>query len=537
MTALSLFGWGTLLGKICKIKFSDENRREEKILMGFFILFLTASTWNLFLPLGKLFAILFLLTGCFLTLIYRKEAKWNKHDLWLIIPLFLFSFFALGKTTVYDAMLYYYDTIQWINEYAVIPGLANIHGRLGFNQFYFYFPALLEAIFPNYGINLANPFLGFLAISFFISLSKNASARWLSALMTGYIASYSLRGELSSASPDTAATFFMLIMLTSFTLQLKEKRDDKFPFFLFLAIICVLTKLSLAVTAGGIVCILFLLEKEKRKSLLCCLPFASILTGLWILRSIYLTGYFVYPLIWPSIAVPWRLSGETVSNEVLSITGWARMPGENYLNAATQGMSYWIKNYFMEKGHLFLTYFRCFTAAVALWLYFAEKRRENFIRLLLLYLPLTAGIIFWWFTAPDPRFAYAILIFFILYPVASAFEKFNCSNKALLIISMTIFLIFFPTLAAPEFLRQLFSTGYSPRPERKYDTKISDHGVVLNITWDMKNEELNKKNLGKNSSSKVPLPSSPYYNANLKLLGNNIQDGFTVQKGIKTTVK
>lgn len=527
--AVCLFGWGTLSGKICNISFRKDTSWEEKILMGFFCLFLVGGIWNFFIKTGLLFAIVFLVLGAVFALLFRDDRKWEKRDGVLVVPFLIFVLFSIGKMTVYDANLYYLDTIRWINEYAVVPGLANLHGRLGFNQFYFYFPAMLEAILPGYGMSFANPFIGFVAASFFIHFGRSPSLKWLSALMLACVFAYSFRGELSSASPDSAITFFMLIMLSGFVRQLKDKQPGNFTFYLFLTVICVLTKLSGTITALSILCIVFYQEQEKRKTLLYSLPPVFLLVGIWFLRSIFLTGYLIYPVVYTGIKVPWKLTEEAVKNEYSSIVGWARMPGAHYSKAAMSGISYWLKTYLMEKGHIFLTYFRFFVVAVALWGYFADKTKEKIKILLLLYIPIIAGFIFWWCSAPDPRFAHFLLFFSVLYPVAAAFEKFHCSRLAYWLIFTAVFLILLPPLAAPKFLSQIFLQGGRIRQERLYDTKTTDHGVIVNVTWDLAEGEMKQRNMGK-LSGKPPLPSTPYFNANLKLRGKNIQDGFLLQK-------
>jgi hypothetical protein len=42
----------------------------------------------------------------------------------------------------YDSGLYHFGSIKWLNEAPLIPGLANVHMRFGFNQSYFGFLAL-----------------------------------------------------------------------------------------------------------------------------------------------------------------------------------------------------------------------------------------------------------------------------------------------------------------------------------------------------------------------------------------------------------
>lgn len=76
--AVSLLGWGSLMGKLCRISFMEETAREEKILMGFFLLYFLTGSWNFFFPVGALFTTLFITAGTILTFFFRKEIKWKK---------------------------------------------------------------------------------------------------------------------------------------------------------------------------------------------------------------------------------------------------------------------------------------------------------------------------------------------------------------------------------------------------------------------------------------------------------------------------
>jgi hypothetical protein len=59
----------------------------------------------------------------------------------LLLLLLLVSWFGLGSSEHdhFDTGLYYLTTIRWAQDYPVVPGLANLHTRLGFNQSLFLF--------------------------------------------------------------------------------------------------------------------------------------------------------------------------------------------------------------------------------------------------------------------------------------------------------------------------------------------------------------------------------------------------------------
>ena len=68
-------------------------------------------------------------------------------------------FLALGPHESYDTDLYHLQTIKWIEKYPVVPGLANLHGRIGFNNNIFTLFALtsFEGVFNQeiYSIHLS----------------------------------------------------------------------------------------------------------------------------------------------------------------------------------------------------------------------------------------------------------------------------------------------------------------------------------------------------------------------------------------------
>ena len=53
------------------------------------------------------------------------------------------------------------NAIRWINEYSIVPGLANLHFRFGFNQSSFAYIAALNfhPYFNAYAFHIANSFL------------------------------------------------------------------------------------------------------------------------------------------------------------------------------------------------------------------------------------------------------------------------------------------------------------------------------------------------------------------------------------------
>jgi hypothetical protein len=103
-----------------------------------------AQVWSLFgglRPLSNICLLLFVAANAMLwprrlleTLRSgAKETHWP--GLLLVSPLWLVAAFnALTAGFCYDSALYHLLAVRWVWEYGAVPGLANLHGRLGFNS-------------------------------------------------------------------------------------------------------------------------------------------------------------------------------------------------------------------------------------------------------------------------------------------------------------------------------------------------------------------------------------------------------------------
>ena len=111
-----------------------------------------AQIFSIFWKVG-LVANLVLLFVCILCLIcFRKQYAKQLQTLRLtitpgrILPLAaLFLLFAYGSSMGvihYDTSLYHAQSIRWIEEYGIVPGLGNLHSRLAYNSASFCLSAL-----------------------------------------------------------------------------------------------------------------------------------------------------------------------------------------------------------------------------------------------------------------------------------------------------------------------------------------------------------------------------------------------------------
>lgn len=137
---LSLYifiSFGILAEKILKVKFQFTAR----VLVGLSVTNTLVSLVSLFLPITVLVLFIFLLFCSVFLYFERGNLKRltfgfiHKNIVIIIAFPFLLSalIFSLNPPFAYDSGLYHIQSIKWIQEYSVVPGLANLHGRFGFN--------------------------------------------------------------------------------------------------------------------------------------------------------------------------------------------------------------------------------------------------------------------------------------------------------------------------------------------------------------------------------------------------------------------
>src|SRR4029079_17401394 len=87
-----------------------------------------------------------------LTSIRTRASSQKPYKIRLIMCGLLTLLFANGlaqlsllKPEYHDFGNYHLATIRWLTAQPIVPGLGNLHFRLGFNQSYFLYPAQLIA--------------------------------------------------------------------------------------------------------------------------------------------------------------------------------------------------------------------------------------------------------------------------------------------------------------------------------------------------------------------------------------------------------
>ncbi|EPG50437.1 putative membrane protein [Leptospira kirschneri serovar Cynopteri str. 3522 CT] len=326
--------------------------------------------------------------------------------------------FSLNPPFAYDSGLYHIQSIKWIQEYSVVPGLANLHGRFGFNPNIFTIFALtsLKEIFKQeiFSVN-------FLVYSLLVLHSINRIYKILK--QEGFTNSFLLNSivlflvleqfmSLSSPTPDLISIVLPLYILTN--LPKNENHSELNLENYFVSIILSVYTISVKLSTVPL-CILILLlmirYKFDRKKLSIVISIMFLILLPWLIRNVILSGYLIYPF--PAIDIfnfDWKVPLNAVVSEKLSITGWARNPGEGYKEAAQMKFWEWFPIWWSsisKLNRLFIVI--SFLSPIFIFIYSLFKKVKIDFQTFAILFTSWMGAIFWILLAPDIRFGKAFL--------------------------------------------------------------------------------------------------------------------------------
>jgi len=432
--ALALIG----IGSIVLMLFSKDYSLIDAFWMGLAISVAILEIWNLVLPITASVTIFLFGTGL-LGLALNRSALRNAlrftwlNSRWLLLLGIAFAILlalrSCGPCEYYDTGLYGAPAVRWIQTYPAVPGLANLHGRLGFNSSVFLcIAALGQGGWKDLGFHL---FTGFLLIALWATLLP-ACARcvrgtaaspvdWFQCILTVPAFFWTTRARIVGTQTDEPAAIVALIaagiLFEDLCQNHREDRPNPQPSRLVLAAtlfsLAVAFKESTAVFALLAWCLVFrriwqstASPRKRRLHLAAAFFFPAVLLLPWFARSIVLSGYPLFPATVFAFPVPWKTTLSTTRWYALAVQSWGRNPDAHYLDSlGFHWLGDWL-NHALRNRSAFQVPLAISLAglAIALTLRFRGKPRPACPWLSLL-IPSLAGILFWFAASPDLRFS------------------------------------------------------------------------------------------------------------------------------------
>lgn len=357
LVGLSLVGYGWLLFGLCRhfvpILNPNSTNLGELGLAGLWLVALAASVIHLFLPLGGLTSLCFLLLGWGgLALNWQNTVKaWRRQRLdgrALVPPVLAITAVAITMQVkgpaFYDTGLYHLQTLLMQADGPLILGAANIHMRFGYNSLLY----PLSGAFNLPGLGLAtaltiNPLLFIFTIAAIASRQAGVllpiPRRFGALLMLGVAAIGLLRGWISSPLSDIAAALlvaYAALLLTTLICGRRLYETGQTAWMILSLVLSV----SLAVTMklSALPALLFLLlvlpaaaptlaKPDGRRVFLPAILLPALLWLVWLLRGLLLSGCVAYPLADTCLqSLPWTVPAEMAVRDFAMMQHYARVP-------------------------------------------------------------------------------------------------------------------------------------------------------------------------------------------------------------------
>ena len=462
----------------------------------------------------------------------------NKFILALLVVCFLFILLkSAGAPAAFDTGLYHAQAIRWIEEYPVIPGLGNLHGRLAFNSAWFPANALfgfsILHLGPCHGLN-----------GFLMSVMMVVSLKGLHRIITRhYLFSDILRAalilpallvfkdQLPSPTPDLPAALLICLAFI-YWFQFREGGDAA-PRRVFALGVVLLAALAITVKLSALPLALLMavltvreIARERPSNTLIATGLVLFLALPFFLRNIWLSGYLLYPL--PGLdlfSFDWKIPAAQALDEKRAILEFARDPGylapPGAVKTPFAWLPYWLPQMLSDyRGKLE----KIFLPALLLFLdWLAQMLRMRTLTIDLreirkyqaAFLTAGGGLLCWFFSVPDLRFALGFLMVFAIIIFIPFLKAYDYHLTRLFPWAISLILLYF--LAAYAALDFSNAGARLWRPQHYYQVALTVEEIQGHQVYFPKD--------GSALCWYAPLPCA-YRPANFAFRGKGIADGF-----------
>lgn len=395
-----------------------------------------AGILSLFFPLGTAWVHLFFFAPVLWLLFVNENLKRFAQSIagvffpvpWSLRLLFFANIFLLLIMSVWDVkhpdtLGYHAQTIRWIEEYKVVPGLVHLHARFGLQGLWFVVCALFRFSFLGVdGITFLN---GAVLVWFFLFLFERIRSAyhgretvplvlWLLLGAQSWWHYTDIRLTATSPSPDFVAAIFLWLVF--YTYLNKERTVTYALVLILLAAAAIVFKLAVAPVAL-LMALLFvqLLRQKKYGAFVTALIICVMVFSPFFIRHIYTSGYAIFPL--PATAITntdWTYDERPTRVVQRYITAYGRNPNtrtEADANAIMeQELLEWLPPWWKSKSIADKFLLCSLVILLVAGTPAAVSRFRTDYRYFFVIGICLLGLLFWAANAPDLRFAVGFIV-------------------------------------------------------------------------------------------------------------------------------
>ncbi len=403
--------------------------------VGIIIIAVVARWWSLMSPTSWLIHIP--LAGIAVWSSIRNQGLFFRSlwaQKWLFgLALIPVTYFCALQSISYDEALYHASFIRWLNEYGIVNGLGNLHGRLAFNSTWHVLASVFNMRFlTGQPLNQLNGFFILWLILFLgeerklwkhIPAISNFGGLVFPFLFFPIIAVY----HVVDPSADFVITFWALLLLYELFFFEEKQQDNALLFYLSVSVFLLISiKISAVVLLLPVAVIL--LRKPGlliKRVMWLALPALLIIVP-WLISNYMLSGYLLYPNLSLKMLNPeWKIPDTIATVDLNGIkygpfSRWANLPVDEVM-----AMGRW------ERYHLWFQHLRILDklllggTLVAYLMLLATcwvGKKPDYYKRLAIYTGFV-GFAFVCYTVPDFRFMAGYSYFSVILLVVLFYRK------------------------------------------------------------------------------------------------------------------
>ena len=488
-------------------------------------------------------AVVFLLCRKNLFLLFKEQMALYRREKWrLPICLVLVLLMAYGTSRGYmhfDTGLYHAQSIRWIEEYGVVPGLANLQARFGYNSAAFALTALYS-MKDVFGQSLHATAGFFALVSSFLTLDlyrifSEKKIRLSDFAKLGLIFYLSvIFSEMMSPASDYYAQLLLFDILILWLVEDERQKEADIQNPAPYGLLCILLVYAMTIKFSVAPLLLLVLKpavmlirKKDVKQIVVCLV-SGFLTALpFFIRNIIISGWLIYPsAIIDLFSVDWKIPKGQVQYDAMEIGVYGK--GIRDVTQKDMPISEWCPNWFaglkgLEKLFVLATAVMIVVYILYLLALICKKKRVDW-NFALVFGVFTVGTVFWFFSAPLVRYGYAYVVvvpavtfgYFFLQIYNACTKKKICNVLWLCACTVTAFFLLTRVKGIGSDILRTYKEPYYIMQTDYVDGEAATQ-VVDGITFYVPKEN-GQIGYDKFPSSMFPQP--------VELRGDTIEDGF-----------
>ena len=332
----------------------------------------------------------------------------------------------------YDTGLYHAQAIRWIEEYGVVPGLANLHSRFGYNSASF----ALSAFFSETWL-IGRPMhcvAGFFALLCACKCAAGLMAFWkrkkvrISDFLSigGIFYLIAVFREIVSPASDYFAMLVLFWVIMTWVELWEQERDcpigekQTVPYALLSLYLVYAATVKLS-TAVILLLVLYpavlLLRQKKWLQIAGYIALGLLIAFPYLARNVLISGWLIYPFAAIDLfSVDWKIPASYLQNDSDQIKVWGRCLYD--VTKINDPVSAWFPVWWGEKDRyemmLLISNMVAGISAVLSVVWKRIRKEKLCWDRVVVYAAVLGGIAGWFFLAPFIRYGLAFLLIFPL---------------------------------------------------------------------------------------------------------------------------